>query len=827
MSLASYMMTTSSAEDPRFKDLYLFHGKSAYQAAVERGYKGTEDEWLASLRDIRFGTKATFTDTDVNLIYVDLETNNIYRYDGTNKKYQPIGGVLGETADTAYRGDRGKIAYDHSQSDHDFLHRKGGTMLGDITTKNLLPVSDITHSLGSATAAYASIYGSNIRAQRGGYQYGSIQVDAIGSASAVGIGALILGNAIGEGTAGNASGRMYIYGEGKGAIVIVPNYSADTNIHLNLPSYAGTLARVEDNVASATVLQTARTIAISGKATGTATSFDGSDNISIPITAIDPTGITQSASYRLVSDSQINAWNEKPTQAEMKAAIAALVDSSPSTLDTLNEIAAALGDDPNFATTMTTELGKKLNLAGGTMTGDIKSQNIVPSANNTYELGSAAYVYKNIYATKFTGNLTGNADTATALTSSAGGAGNPVYFSGGKPVACSFNLNADLLKYSGSLASAGWKTLGGRSSGNKITVSYNNAAADWNSGTYSSTIVFGCADTKGLLDCGHNKPIVTFGGGSVSGSTDDAPTWYFKLVGTSAQSYTLPSTGGTLAKTTDNVASASKLNSSVTLTIGDKGKAFDGSSNVSWTLTEIGAFASAGGTITGAVTMNSTLTVKGTITLAAVNCGAISSTGLISTSAGGKFASIELTGTTPFIDFHYGGSTADYTTRLYESSSGALTCTGTFSATKVYNAVWNDYAEYFERGCETEPGDIIALDLDSDEERYVKAVDGDIVCGIHSDSYGHIVGGDVLPDDFHGTVEEFNENKYIPVGMVGRVMCKVVGPVKKGDSIYASDIPGVGIAKCATCVSAPSFVGYACEANSSEDIKKVKVLLKK
>ena len=40
--------------------------------------------------------------------------------------------------------------------------------------------------------------------------------------------------------------------------------------------------------------------------------------------------------------------------------VASLVDSAPSTLDTLNELAAALGDDPNFATTTATSLGEKL-----------------------------------------------------------------------------------------------------------------------------------------------------------------------------------------------------------------------------------------------------------------------------------------------------------------------------------------------------------------------------------------------------------------------------------------------------------------------------------
>lgn len=41
------------------------------------------------------------------------------------------------------------------------------------------------------------------------------------------------------------------------------------------------------------------------------------------------------------------------------AAVAALVDSAPGTLDTLNELAAALGDDPNFATTITDTLAGK------------------------------------------------------------------------------------------------------------------------------------------------------------------------------------------------------------------------------------------------------------------------------------------------------------------------------------------------------------------------------------------------------------------------------------------------------------------------------------
>ncbi|MER9091523.1 hypothetical protein NKI34_10395 [Mesorhizobium sp. M0700] len=54
------------------------------------------------------------------------------------------------------------------------------------------------------------------------------------------------------------------------------------------------------------------------------------------------------------------------SKTEVNAAIAALVASAPGTLDTLNELAAALGDDPNFATSMMTLLAGKATKADGT-----------------------------------------------------------------------------------------------------------------------------------------------------------------------------------------------------------------------------------------------------------------------------------------------------------------------------------------------------------------------------------------------------------------------------------------------------------------------------
>jgi len=63
--------------------------------------------------------------------------------------------------------------------------------------------------------------------------------------------------------------------------------------------------------------------------------------------------------------------------AYVDSAIANLVDSSPGTLDTLNELAAALGDDANFASTVTTALATKVEKTNGTVTTAATDQTVV------------------------------------------------------------------------------------------------------------------------------------------------------------------------------------------------------------------------------------------------------------------------------------------------------------------------------------------------------------------------------------------------------------------------------------------------------------------
>ena len=91
--------------------------------------------------------------------------------------------------------------------------------------------------------------------------------------------------------------------------------------------------------------------------------------VAIPSAA---TGTTQSAS---------DNSTKLATTAYVTTAIANLSDSAPSTLNTLNELAAALGDDANFSTTVTNSIATKLPLTGGTLTGGL-TMSVSPTINN-------------------------------------------------------------------------------------------------------------------------------------------------------------------------------------------------------------------------------------------------------------------------------------------------------------------------------------------------------------------------------------------------------------------------------------------------------------
>lgn len=103
------------------------------------------------------------------------------------------------------------------------------------------------------------------------------------------------------------------------------------------------------------------------------------------------------------------------------------------------------------------------------------------------------------------------------------------------------------------------------------------------------------------------------------------------------------------------------------------------------------------------------------------------------------------------------------------SNTGNISATGTITGSRIYNAAYNDYAEWYERDTneEIKAGDIIEINPDTGKCRLATLIASNMVIGVCSDSYGHILGGENLEN------MEDNLKKYIPVGLSGRVYVNV------------------------------------------------------
>jgi sugar lactone lactonase YvrE len=106
---------------------------------------------------------------------------------------------------------------------------------------------------------------------------------------------------------------------------------------------------------------------LTGNVTGNVTASTGTTTLNNLVV----NGTADFTATKLVNVSTPTAGTDAANKSYVDDTVAAVIDSAPAALDTLNELAAALGDDANFASTVTTALATKLPLAGGTMTGAI------------------------------------------------------------------------------------------------------------------------------------------------------------------------------------------------------------------------------------------------------------------------------------------------------------------------------------------------------------------------------------------------------------------------------------------------------------------------
>ncbi|WP_100031527.1 tail fiber protein, partial [Escherichia coli] len=307
------------------------------------------------------------------------------------------------------------------------------------------------------------------------------------------------------------------------------------------------------------------------------------------------------------------------TTAYVRAAISALVGSSPEALDTLNELAAALGNDPNFATTMTNALAGKqpldatLTALAGLATGanklpyftgtDTISQTDLTSVGRDIlaktsvlaviqyldlrELGTSGekipllstankWGARQTFNGGITGALTGNADTATKLKTAINI--NGVRFDG------SADININTLVSRGRVTALEANAQG--TSGIQLYEAYNNGYPS----TYGNVL-----HLKGATAAGEGELFIGWSGTS----GDHAPVHIRSRRDTDsanwsewAQVYTSKdSIPGVNAKgdqdTSGNAATATKLQTACTI----NGVSFDGSTDITLTAAHVAAFA--------------------------------------------------------------------------------------------------------------------------------------------------------------------------------------------------------------------------------------------
>jgi len=278
-------------------------------------------------------------------------------------------------------------------------------------SQSIIPDTDVAYDLGSATNKFRDLYLSGSTIYLGNT---SITTDA---------GNLILpaGTTMDDGIGGTISYLTDITGEQLGDLSNV-NINSPVNNEVLIYSVGNwfnsflTTGNLQDfDVANANTGEVLRWNGIAwanavlsySDLSNTPTLFSGSYN-------------DLSDQPTLYSDSDVATYlaaNDYDTATNI---IASITDSAPTTLDTLNELAAALGDDPNFATTVTNSIATKASLSGATFTGDVTFQGlatmdgITEVVNNktgatgvvAHDFATGSIFYHTSLAADFTANIT-------------------------------------------------------------------------------------------------------------------------------------------------------------------------------------------------------------------------------------------------------------------------------------------------------------------------------------------------------------------------------------------------------------------------------------
>jgi hypothetical protein len=293
----------------------------------------------SAVEQLRFqdGVIVPVTDNDIDLGTSSLEFKDLY-LDGT------------ATVDTLQVDENGTVTGNFTVN--------GNTVLGNATSdtvtytaraaSDFIPSADGTYDLGSSTHEWQDLHID------GTATIDTLQVDENGAVT----GNLSVGGNMST-TGTNAIG-------GTLAVTGATTLSSTLGV-TGAATLSSTLAVTGTSVFTGTVTANGGVV---GNLTGNVTSSGTST-----FADIDMSGTIDMGSNKITAVTDPTNAQDAATKAYVDSEVAGLIDSAPGALDTLNELAAAIGDDANFSTTITNSIATKLPLAGGTMTGAIAMGN--------------------------------------------------------------------------------------------------------------------------------------------------------------------------------------------------------------------------------------------------------------------------------------------------------------------------------------------------------------------------------------------------------------------------------------------------------------------
>ena len=329
---------------------------------------------LAALQAALEATKAYVDDNHYNQSEVDKLLS--YKQDAESAL------KLGETSSTAYRGDRGKIAYDHSQVAHapSNAQKNSDITKAEIEAKLTGAITTHSHSYaGSSTAGGAATSANKVNQSlkvqlNGGTTEGTDLFTFNGSAAKT---INLTPDSLGLSAAGhNHDDRYYTETE-----INTKLGEVEDNIGKAVEGMEGLVnGEAETRAAEDTKLQKA----IDSEAT---TRLNADNALDARLDVLEGSG----------TGSVAKALADAKSYADTK--VAGILDSAPETLNTLNELATALGNDANFATTISTQIGGKAptshassattyGASSASNYGHAKASSTTPKANGTAAAGS-------------------------------------------------------------------------------------------------------------------------------------------------------------------------------------------------------------------------------------------------------------------------------------------------------------------------------------------------------------------------------------------------------------------------------------------------------